>query len=99
MADPFVKTNYDVKHKCPHARQIPKVAIIKVKMSKFKVPIKRSHKEHAYEIRKPHSLPFNRYGQRLFFENRSNFKVKNYGTNRKVLSLGTHISFKRYGQC
>jgi hypothetical protein len=34
---------------------------VKVKMSKFKVPILRSsHKEHAYEIQKPYHLQFKR---------------------------------------
>jgi hypothetical protein len=69
-----LNTRCVVKHKCPHPRPIPKVAIIintqiKIKLSTFMVPIKKPcHKEHAYEIWKPYHFLFNRYGQCSVFK-------------------------------
>jgi hypothetical protein len=56
------------------------------------VPIERScHKKHIYEIWKPYHLHSKDIANVKFFEKwvklqGQGLKVKNYGTNRKVLS-------------
>jgi hypothetical protein len=67
----------------------------KVTRSKVMIPIEKScHKEHTYEI------PITYYSKDManvkVFKKWVNLegqghKVKNFGTNKKVLSYGTHI--------
>jgi hypothetical protein len=56
---------------------------IKVKMSKFKVPIKKScHNEHAYKIPKPYHWPFKRYGQCSVFKKYVNVQIQGLRVNK-----------------